>query len=269
MQTHCKEGLKASIKEAMPAWLPRAGLKVADNLSRQYRVYFPCPCHGSVKPRVKIPIAGATHQQMVNKLVQNVTADHRLCYEHWAADQTVTKTAGEQVAAAAGGTASVAAANRQKRKLEVQNELLTAKAQRAAAAIATQTDAKRQAALAEQHRLDIDPENKELLSIPNKSTALTSPGVANPGGLIDAMKYWARGSLAAILQLIMALIAHFGLEQEVRQQLGAEQETLWDPKEFRLQCTPSRCCAAERVGLLVPWVFQRSVWARQNGAARQ
>ena len=60
METACKEECKRSILRAMPPWLPRAGLSVADNLSRQYRVTFPCPCHGSVSPIVKILKAGAT-----------------------------------------------------------------------------------------------------------------------------------------------------------------------------------------------------------------
>ena len=78
METACKEVCKRSILRAMPPWLSRAGLSVVDNLSRQYRFTFPCPCHGSVSPTVKIPKAGAAHSQMVTRLVTNVTENRHL-----------------------------------------------------------------------------------------------------------------------------------------------------------------------------------------------
>jgi hypothetical protein len=251
MQTHNKEALKASIKEAMPAWLPRAGLTVADNLSRQYRVYFPCPCHGSVKPTVKIPTAGATHQQMVNKLVQNVTANHRMCYEQWAADETVTMTAEQHAAAAAGGTAAVGAANRKKRQLEVKNELLTAEVKRAAKATGSQKNLKRQSTCATTRIEPIDRNNKEELSIPDKHTAVTTPfdvDKGRPGGLLDCIRYWARGSICAVLQLVMALITHFHLEQEVKQKLVAEQDytNQYIVNRARDALSVLKCCDSEQ-----------------------
>ena len=40
--------------------------------------------------------------------------------------------------------------------------------------------------------------------------------------MIDTIKYWAQGSAAAVLQLVMMLINTFGLESQVAAELGAE-----------------------------------------------
>ena len=223
MQTATHAQRQASIISALPSWVPRVNLTVPDNLNQQYRFTFDCPCGKRPRITARIPKAGASHQEMLSLLLKSLDdSQHGSCGQHHAA---YPRPESEQDAAK---TESLQKENKRlatkKRQLDSEVEVLTAKNKKAAAATTAQADLKRRATLAEQRRLDIDRENKETLIIRNKSTALTTPGSANPGGLIDAIKYWARGSLAAVLQLIMALIMHFGLEQEVRQQLGAEQD---------------------------------------------
>ena len=93
----------------------------------------------------------------------------------------MTETAEECAAAAAGGTAAVAAANKKGRALETENELLTAKVKRAAAATAAYTEVRRQSTCATARIQPIDNDNKEELSIPDKSAAVTTPFEADKG----------------------------------------------------------------------------------------
>ena len=195
-------------------------------------------------------MGGASHEEMLAKLLTAVE-QHHICYEQWAADETVTTTAEEQAAAAASGPKALAAAQKKKRQLETQNEMLQAKAKRAAAATSFQLHHKRQSTCATAKIQPIDDENKEELSIADKSTAMTTPFEAErgrPGGLCDCIQYWARGSVVAVFQLVMGLIAHFHLEEKVRQQLGAEQDLTnqYIVNRARNALSILKCCDSER-----------------------
>ena len=39
-------------------------------------------------------------------------------------------------------------------------------------------------------------------------------------GLMANIKYWARGSLVAVVQLVLALIYHFNIQEQVAAELG-------------------------------------------------
>ena len=67
-------------------------------------------------------------------------------------------------------------------------------------------------------RLDIDYSNHTPLSDKAKSDAKVSKAT----GIIDTALYWARGSVAAIVQLIMVLITEFKVEDQVRAELCPE-----------------------------------------------
>ena len=109
----------------------------------------------------------------------------------------------------------------QKRKLaRVEGELSKAqiKVAKGECAQKSQTERVRQESRAEKRRVEIDPSNKEPLSATKLSTAKLSEGT----GIMDTVKYWARGSAVAVLQLVMILISSFGLESEVAAELGAQ-----------------------------------------------
>ena len=108
-----------------------------------------------------------------------------------------------------------------KRKLTTAQCLLAEaerQVQRSKPAVAAVTEQKRQVSRAESRRVDIDPENKEKVSADDLSTAK----LASVTGLIDTVKYWAQGSVAAVLQIVMMLITTFGLESQVAAELSAE-----------------------------------------------
>ena len=117
-------------------------------------------------------------------------------------------------------TSEIQTLKRKVRSAESDTELAKAKAAKHAAAQVKQSQSQRQDTLGEQRRLPIDPENKELLNVRDKSTAMASSGT----GMIDTITYWARGSAAIVLQLIMSLIVHFGLQHKVAAELDLQLE---------------------------------------------
>ena len=83
--------------------------------------------------------------------------------------------------------------------------LLFAKVTKIGGAEKAQSEVKRQHGLQDQRTVDIDPLLKDKLEKQAKKYALTTPN----NGLIPTIKYWARGRLPSVLQLIIGLIAHF------------------------------------------------------------
>ena len=66
----------------------------------------------------------------------------------------------------------------------------------------------------EGRRLEIDPSCHDLLSDTDISYAKRAPNT----GLVATVKYWARGSSAAVFQLVWALVLHFNLQEQLARQ---------------------------------------------------
>ena len=120
-------------------------------------------------------------------------------------------------------------------QVEVENEHLHDELESATEARTALSKLKQQATRSKNRRLDIDPENKEQLNVEDRSTAMTAPNT----GMFATVKYWARGSAAIVLQLIMSLIVHFGLQQEVPGKLDLKLE-----EPLTNKCIVSRARAA-------------------------
>ena len=89
---------------------------------------------------------------------------------------------------------------------------------KAADATKAAIDRKRQESKASARRIEVDATNEEPLSTDDLSTAKLFEATV----VMDTIKYWAQGSVAAVLQLVMMLISSFGLESQVAAELGAE-----------------------------------------------
>ena len=96
---------------------------------------------------------------------------------------------------------------RKKRAADGKLEVLQAKVDKAASALAEHTELARQNSRAEKRRKAIDPEDKAEFTRANKSTAMTAGG----SGIIDTIKYWCDGSEPKVLQLVLAQIREFKL----------------------------------------------------------
>lgn len=216
MQTATKCQLLAQIRDALPSWVPRGSLTIPENLSSRYKARFVCPCHGRVVPTVRIPAGGATHAEMIAKLVVSIEEEHEVCFLQDQAAPLPDSVVGAAAIAALQGDKKALVLK--KRQLETANEMLSAKLQRTGAAEKAQSAHKRLETRAEERRLEIDPKNVTKLSVPGLSTAKTSPGT----GMVDCVKYWAQGSAGAVLQLVVCLIQHFKLEKQVAAELQVE-----------------------------------------------
>ena len=76
-------------------------------------------------------------------------------------------------------------------------------------------EAKRKQSLQEKRTMDIDLDKKDKLGDKDKCIAMATPH----RGIVPTIKYWARGSMLAVLQLVMSLICHFELQAQVAAEL--------------------------------------------------
>jgi hypothetical protein len=200
----------------MPSWLDREACTISEN-SSNINVSFRCPCRDQRVASQTVYIGKMTDvQQLAVKLASAVQGKHGL--------HNGTPEAPEEEHAAAGERAEVLQSELRsvKRKLTVaENQVAQAdvKALRADAAQQSARQARRIESVNENRRQDIDPENLEPLSTEDKSTALNAPR----SGLLSCIKLWSRGSIAAVLQLVMALVHHFKLQEQVAGELGLRQ----------------------------------------------
>jgi hypothetical protein len=92
---------------------------------------------------------------------------------------------------------------------------LARKVAKADGTVAAVKEVKRQESRENARRVDVDEENEEELTAKDKCVAVN----AQDTGMVESIKYWARGSIAAVLQLIMALIYSFNLKDQVAAEL--------------------------------------------------
>jgi hypothetical protein len=74
--------------------------------------------------------------------------------------------------------------------------------------VAAVKQVKRQESRAKARRVDVHEDDDEELTAKDTCIAVN----AQDTGMVESIKYWARGSIAAVLQLIMALIYSFNLK---------------------------------------------------------
>lgn len=94
------------------------------------------------------------------------------------------------------------------------NEQLQGQAAAAEVAVGKKRTADKKSAQDEGRRLEIDPSCHDLLSDTDISYAKRAPNT----GLVATVKYWARGSSAAVFQLVWALVLHFNLQEQLARQ---------------------------------------------------
>jgi hypothetical protein len=109
----------------------------------------------------------------------------------------------------------------QKRKavcVESALDRANAKALRAADAVESQAEHKRQETLGDSRRVEVGKANQEGFTARNKSNALN----AERTGILACIKYWAQGSAQKVFELVMAIMTTFGLKERVADELGVE-----------------------------------------------
>jgi len=206
---------------------------------------------------------------MVAKLVAVVNEQHGTCCDQ----KTVVSGVDASVAEGADFLSANRMLQQKKRRLETENELLQAKILKSEKAARAETERKRQESRAGKRRLVVNIDNITELSVADKSTAMTTPST----GLIDCVKYWARGSAVAVLQLVLALISHFKLEDQVAAELRSVRtvaETnqyivgrLSDSLQILKQCQNEEQRREYRIVLTA--LAPDKVAARQQGMGRQ
>jgi hypothetical protein len=93
---------EAQIRDALPLFVPRdKTTEIPENRSQLYRVRWNCPCCGRVKSDARVPSKGATHQEMIQKLVAVVNQQHGICAKQYAAYPAPPE---EEAAAKIGGS---------------------------------------------------------------------------------------------------------------------------------------------------------------------
>jgi len=113
----------------------------------------------------------------------------------------------------------LASVKRKVASLKTAKELAEAKVAKTGESIKVLTEQKRQASIHQRRCIEIDSANMEELSSQNKCTAMNS----DVTGVLACIKHWARGSHAALMQIVMAVIACFQLQDDVASELGLQQ----------------------------------------------
>ena len=199
---------------ALPPWVDKATCVLSEPRS-DLKLTFHCCC-AVKKQQVGIRKGGGGDKDHAFKLGAAVDKKHAGCWD--AGEKNPAEaTSREQL------HGEVKTLKRKLLKADSQAALLFAKVTKIGGAEKAQSEVKRQQGLQDQRTLDIDPLLRDKLDGQAKKYALTAPN----NGLIPTMKYWARGSLPSVLQLIMGLIAHFELKEQVAAELevGLQNET--------------------------------------------
>ena len=212
---------QAALLSRLPQWVDKTTCVLSEPKGK-LQLTFHCCC-ALKKQQVSIRKgAASSEQEWASKLGSKVDEKHSICQPSRPVNDSVGSTLGSLPPPSDREKQLHREVITLKRKLHTSAsnaELERAKAAKGAEAQKLLTESKRQDSIKETRRLEIDCENKEQLTVPDKSTAMRSDDT----GMLDTMKYWARGSLAAVLQLIMALIHHFKVESEVAAELGLQQ----------------------------------------------
>ena len=207
--------------QQLPDWVARSTceIKPVEGKRPGYRLSFHCCC--CVKP-VRIsankPRAGWASnktEQVAEMFRDAVISQHEQCADR-SKGATAIPTVREQQL-----EATVKTAKRKLRNAKSTIERQSAELDSAEASKKACSEAKRQETLAANRRsVEVDPSNTEMFTAANKSTALH----ADKTGMIDTIRYWVQGSAERVLQLLIALMAAFGIREQVAVELKAEAE---------------------------------------------
>jgi hypothetical protein len=212
---------------------------------------------------------------MVSKLAEAVQAQHGICAQQAAPAEAGTITVEEALEVTLKRTVGlethVEQQRRKIRKLQTDNELLRAEAERGVEAVAAARERGRQESRQESRRHEISSENTAVFTRANKSTAMTTPAT----GVLACIKYWSEGSAMKVLQLIMALISTFCLQELVAVELGLQHnetnqyivDRLGDSLRVLRQCRSEEQRQHFRVVLTA--VAPKKVGCRRRGMSRR
>jgi hypothetical protein len=217
-QATLDEGFQTSgeniIKAALPAWVARSTVtaKLYGNDRPQWKVGFRCDCK-TTKQYVPVVVGDQTIQQVAKAAHDQIEAKHGACNGQTTAPAPLKREAQLE--------AELACAV--KRQKTLQREVSAAEADKGAAAklAAAATTQRRLDTTATGRRKEIDYSDCDTkLDRSGKHDALhgradRADAAGADNGLLDCVKYWARGSLGIVFQLVMALIATFKLRDMV------------------------------------------------------
>jgi hypothetical protein len=241
METSIATALKAQrvsvLLSKLPSWVDKTTCVLSEPRS-DLKLTFYCCCALNKQQISVRKGSGSSEEEHALKLRAAVERWHQGCQptvsEAVATSSTLPTERERQL------EGEVVTLKRKLRKADSAADLQAAKAAKHAAAQKVLTESKRQERREDNRTLEIDPEKKEELDADGKSFAMTS----HHRGIIKTIKYWARGSMAAVLQLVMALICHFQLQGQVAAELGVQQnetneyivERLGDSLRILKQC---------------------------------
>jgi hypothetical protein len=206
----------------LPEWIDRFTCELQPIAGSRpgMRLCFHCDCTLDKRVRVKAnkPVAGWDDNKIATMLRDAVlSSEHSSCADRSTATATAAAAPTDRERQL---EAAVKAGKRKLVNATSKNELLQAQVDSAAAAKKACTDASRQESLAAQRRVDIDIENKEGFTAANKHTAMH----ADRTGLKATVLYWAGGSIEKVFEMLLAVMAAFGLRQRMADELKVQAE---------------------------------------------
>ena len=223
MQTGIQASLaiarEAELLSQLPSWVDRSTCALSESKGNTQLTFYCCCSVRKLQARVR---DGRDTSETAAKLAKNVSRRHDACQpsEKTGPNQTIPPA---QLPAESRGVQLEKSLSSTKRKLSQTQGALEqsqAKAARAQAAVSADSERKRQETLAANRRVDIDPESKEAFTAANKSTAMNAEGT----GVVAAIKCWAQGSVEKVFQLLLSIMAVFGLQQRMAEHLMVEAE---------------------------------------------
>jgi hypothetical protein len=206
----------APLLAQLPKWVQREACEIAHYPGKRpcINLSFECPfCDVVDRVKANQPKAGWSKGQAAQMLADAVVNKHSSCQP--ACGESCVPSNQQRLESRLAQT---------KRKLCIAQstaQTATAKAAQNEAAAKTAKYQKQKHTTGDQRRVEIDRSNETLLSDSDKSCAKTTPRT----GLIDTILYWARGSVGAVVQLIMVLIREYHLEDRVVAELRPDLAT--------------------------------------------
>ena len=200
---------EATIKAALPGWVIRDCVTAVHYPGKTlaWRVGFRCDCRTS-KDYITVKSEGKAIKQVAAAAHDQIEAKHGACNGQTTAPAPLKREAQLE--------AELACAV--KRQKTLQREVSAAEADKGAAAklAAAATTQRRLDTTATGRRKEIDYTDRDSrLNPKDKYHALHGTDAAGvDSGLFACVRYWARGSLGIVFQLVMALITSFSLKEK-------------------------------------------------------
>jgi hypothetical protein len=208
----------AVMVSALPPWVDRRTCVISEPPGSVRASFYCCCSVQKVKRTVKV---GSSPNESATKLADSVKRGHDACQPVGAESGTTeVPSAADQAVRTKQLEGTILAQKRNIRCVQSALDQANVKVSKADSAMKEQAEHKRQETLAENRRVDVDDANEEAFTVDTKRTAMT----AERTGMVDVIKYWAKGSAQKVFELVMAIITVFSLKQRVADELGVEAD---------------------------------------------